>query len=769
MTIRKIIIPISMVAFLLLVISCNNTKYLPANESLYTGASIKIDSKKLSKKKKKLLATELKTLIRPKPNASILGLRPKLWFWNIGGTPKHKISVKRLIKKLGEPPVLLSDVNVEKTSKVLQNNLENTGYFRSSVTGEINIKKKRATTTYTAVPGPQYTVNEVVFQQDSSTLQKAINRLKRRSLLKKGEPFNLELIKTERERIDSRLKQRGFYFFDPNDLIMDVDSTIGDHKVNIYVNTKKTTTTSARKTYHINEVVIYPTFNASTASTDTSRLFAEMYHDYLVIDSSKFYKPKLFQQAMQFKPGDIYNRGEHNATLNRLINLGIFKFVKNRFEVTRDSLLNAYYYLTPLPKNSLHVELGGTSKSNNLTGSQVTVGFTNRNAFKGGEILNVNVTGGSEVQVSGNYRGYNTYRYGAEANLAIPRFVVPFVYINPRGGFVPRTNIQLGYDVLSKQSLFELTSLRGAFGYSWKESERKEHTFYPISVQYVQPRNVSALYLDSVKNNPSLRHIIDTQFILGANYNYLFNQLVGRVPDNAFYFNGLVDVSGNIAGLVKKSVIKTGDTARIFGAPFAQYAKVETDFRYYRNLGGKNVWANRIDIGVGIPYGNSRELPFIKQFFVGGNNSLRAFRSRSLGPGTYVDPASLTSTGNKGFVPDQSGDIKLELNTELRFKIISPVYGAAFVDAGNIWLYNEDPTRQGSKFTSDFLKELAAGTGLGLRVDISILILRLDLAFPIRKPWLPESERWVFDQIKFGDSQWRKENLVFNLAIGYPF
>jgi outer membrane protein assembly factor BamA len=467
---------------------------------------------------------------------------------------------------------------------------------------------------------------------------------------------------------------------------------------------------------------------------------------------------------MQFKPGDIYNRGEHNATLNRLINLGIFKFVKNRFEVTRDSLLDAYYYLTPLPKKSLHIELGGTNKSNNLTGSQVTVGFTNRNAFKGGEMLSINVTAGTEVQVSGTFRGYNTYRYGAEANLVIPQFVVPFLYINPRGGFVPRTNIQLGYEVLSKQNLYSLTSLRGAYGYTWKESERKEHTFYPISIQYVQPKNVSVRYTDSVKDYPSLKHIVDTQFILGANYNYLFNQLIGRVPDNAFYFNGLVDVSGNIAGLVRKSVIKSGDTARIFGAPFAQYAKVETDFRYYRNLGGKNVWANRVDIGIGIPYGNSRELPFVKQFFVGGNNSIRAFRSRSIGPGTYHVPGA----SGKGFVPDQSGDIKLELNSELRFKIVSPVYGAVFVDAGNIWLYNEDPTRPGSKFKKNFLNDLAAGTGIGLRIDISILILRLDLAFPIRKPW-ETANPWVLDQIRFGDSQWRKNNLVFNLAIGYPF
>jgi outer membrane protein assembly factor BamA len=370
------------------------------------------------------------------------------------------------------------------------------------------------------------------------------------------------------------------------------------------------------------------------------------------------------------------------------------------------------------------------------------------------------------VQVSGNFKGYNTFRLGAEANLAVPRFIVPFIYLNPKGGFVPRTNFQLGYEILTRQDLYTLNSFKGGLGYIWKESLQKEHTFYPISVQYVQPVKITQQYLDKLRNEPTLQKVIDTQFILGANYNYLLNQMTGpRIKRNGFYFNGLVDVSGNIAGLVRNKVIKGGDTARIFGAPFSQYLKLESDFRYYRQLGNESVWASRIDVGVGFPYGNSDEIPFIKQFFIGGNNSLRAFRSRSLGPGTFL-PTVDTSIG---FIPDQSGDIKLELNTELRFKIIKPVYGALFVDAGNIWLYNENKYKPGAKFSKNFLKEFAVGTGLGVRVDITILVLRLDVAFPIRKPWLPETERWVFKEVDFGNSEWRKENVIFNIAIGYPF
>jgi outer membrane protein assembly factor BamA len=762
------IIKVSIAAAVLmaLITSCNNTRYLPKNESLYIGADIHLKAPGLRKGQRKAIKSELSTLIRPKPNTHILGLRPKLWLWNIGGNPKKKFSIRRLIKNLGEPPVLLSDVDLERNNKVLQNNLQNNGYFNAEVNGEIINKKRRATAVYSVAPGGLYTISSVTFRADSSDLQKAMLRTRRRTFLKKGKPFDLDIIKEERIRIDERLKNLGFYFHSPENIIVDVDTTIGNHKIDMYVASKPETPLEARRRYRINDVVIYPTYSINGTGSDTSRKYGVQYKDYYVVDSSRFYKPKLFTQAMQFDKGEYYNRREHNATLQRLINLGIFKFVKNRFEITGDTMLNAYYYLTPLPKKSLRIEVGGNTKSNNLTGSQVTLGFTNRNALRGGEILTVNFNVGSEVQVSGNFRGYNTFRLGADANLAVPRFIIPFVYLNPRGGFVPRTNFQLGYEILTRQSLYTLNSFKGALGYTWKESLQKEHTFYPISVQYVQPVKVTPLYIAKQIQDRTLQKVIDTQFILGANYSYLMNQMVGpRIPRNGFYFNGLVDISGNVAGLVNRGSIKSGDTARLFGAPYSQYLKLESDFRYYRQLGNEAVWASRFDAGLGFPYGNSAEIPFIKQFFIGGNNSLRAFRSRSLGPGTYLAETS----DSIPFIPDQSGDIKFEVNTELRFKIIKPVYGAAFVDAGNIWLYNENKYKPGAKFSKQFLNELAVGTGLGVRVDVTILVLRLDVAFPIRKPWLPEADRWVIKDVDFSNSSWRKDNLIFNLAIGYPF
>jgi outer membrane protein assembly factor BamA len=205
------------------------------------------------------------------------------------------------------------------------------------------------------------------------------------------------------------------------------------------------------------------------------------------------------------------------------------------------------------------------------------------------------------------------------------------------------------------------------------------------------------------------------------------------------------------------------DTAKIFGAQFSQYTRLQSDFRFYRKVGEKSVWANRIFVGIGIPYGNSHQLPYIKQFFSGGNNSIRAFRSRSVGPGSYLPPQ------DGGLLAEQPGDIKLELNTELRFPIVGIVQGAAFVDAGNVWLFNDDPNKPGAKFNNKFINELAAGAGVGIRFDLTFLVLRFDLAFPIRKPWLTAKERWVINQIDWADTKWRKDNIVLNLAIGYPF
>jgi outer membrane protein assembly factor BamA len=475
----------------------------------------------------------------------------------------------------------------------------------------------------------------------------------------------------------------------------------------------------------------------------------------------------MFAETMNFETGDVYNRTDHNLTLSRLINLDLFKFVKNRFEVnttTDSAFLDAYYYLTPLPRKLLNAEFTTITRSNNLNGSLVSVNWRDRNLFRGGEHLNIKAYTGSDVQFSGPFKGYNAIRLGGEINFAFPRVLFPFGDFGIKSGYMPRTNIQLGYDVLDRVKLYSLNSFRAAFGYLWRENLQKQHELYPVSINYVQPGRVTEKYNELIHQDTLLARAIQKQFILGSTYQFNYNELTnGLQPNNAYYFNGLLDLSGNIAGLISGANVKAGKEVTIGKVPFAQYLKVELDGRYYRKLGLYSTWANRAIIGVGIPYGNSVQLPFIKQFFIGGNNSLRGFRSRSVGPGTY----HFTDTVN--FFPDETGDFKLELNSELRFRLSGPLYGAVFLDAGNVWLMNDSlyTHKPGGEFTSKFLNQLAVDAGFGFRFDITLFVIRLDIAFPLREPW--RQNPWVINQVKLFNKPWRRENIVYNLGIGYPF
>lgn len=742
--------------FCFLLAACSATKHIPEGDKLYTGARIKLKgTTELTLNEHKVLKADLQGLTRPKPNTRFIGIPIKLNFYNLF------YKSKKLRDRLGEPPVLLSTVDLAFNAKVLQNHAENKGFFKAGVSGDTVVRRKKAHAVYTVEAGEQYNINNVVYENDSSQLAKAIAASIDKSLLKKGEPYDLDVIKGERLRLDAHLKENGFYYFGPDYLLVKVDSTIGNHTVDMRVSIKPETPEEARQAYRINNVYIYSGYNLNT-SIDTNKAFTEFYKGYYVVDRRKRYKPKLFTQVMRFNPGDVYNRTDHNLTLSRLINLDLFKFVKNRFEPVPDSAkLDAYYYLTPLPKQSLRAEVNATTKSNNLNGTQLSVNWSNRNRFRAGERVSIGAYVGSEIQFGGAWKGYNTYRSGAELNFTVPRFFVPFYNkLNTRGGYVPRTNIQLGYDLLNRRKLYTLNSYRGGLGYIWKESIQKQHEFYPIAINYVQPLNITKEYLDSTKRYPYLLRIVDSQFIIGSTYQYTLNQITnGLLKPNSFYFNGLIDLSGFVAGLFTKK--EADNKKRIMNAAFDQYLKLEADLRYYRKIGLKSAWANRIITGYGKPYGNSVSLPYVKQFFIGGNNSLRAFRSRTIGPGTYP----LLST--TGFFPDQTGDIKLEINTEYRPHISGPLYGGLFIDAGNIWLANEDPDRPGAKFTKNFLKELAIGTGAGIRFDIVLFVIRFDIGIPIRKPW--EQNAWQLNQIDFKSKEWRRENIIYNLAIGYPF
>lgn len=753
--------------------SCSTTRLVPERDALYMGAIVKVRDSTLSAKEKKKVYTLVKDLPRPLPNSRILGIPLKLVFYSMAGdTSKHGF-IRRFLRKIGQPPVLMSSVNVEYNTTLLKNNAQNLGYFKAEASGDTVVKKKKGRAFYTLSPGPVYTIKEVQFETDSSSLGRSVKAARKGSILRNGDPFNLEVIKTERTRIDAVLKEQGYYYFSPDQLIVEADSTVGNHQVNMYVKVKENIPDQARRPFIIDNVYIFTNYRLNAEKKDTAFNEKFLYKGYYIIDPQKKFKPRLFPGIMRFDSGGLYNRNDHNLTLSRLINLGVFKFVKNRFETGTGNngdtgRLNTFYYLTPLPKKSIRSEISASTKSNNYVGSSITFSFFNRNTFRAAEQLNIYVNLGSEVQYSGYQNGYNSYQAGGGVTFTIPKFVVPFFRFNTTNAFVPKTKIDLSYTLLNRRKLYTLNSLKGEWGYVWKPALQTQHEFNLFSVNYVRALNVTKAYSDSILKFPVLKHAIDTQFIIGTNYSYTVDPFVNRPNATGLYFNGIADISGNLAGLLLAEDPVTRQK-RLFNAPVSQYLKAQADLRYFIEISSRARWGNRVVAGFGLPYGNSRQLPYIKQFFIGGNNSIRAFRSRSIGPGTYRDPMA----DSAAFFPDESGDIKLEMNTEFRYKFNRIIEGAVFVDAGNIWLYRKDTgtvhPRPGVQFSGQFMRELAVGTGVGLRLNLTILLLRIDIGMPLREPWLPEGHRWVTDQIDFGSREWRRKNLVFNLAIGYPF
>lgn len=754
------------------VVSCN-TRYLKEGEMLYTGAEINIENDTISKKDKKDLKAALEANLTPKPNSSFLGLRPKLFFYNIAKEPKKEKGFNYWLKyKVGEKPVLLGDVDREFNKDIIENYSENKGYFNANATYDTVSHNKKVKVIYTLRPGARYLISNVKFQEDSTLVNREIQNLTDKTFLKKGQPFDLDVIKSERERIDNGLKERGFYYFHPDNIIVQADSTISkNHKVELNVKLKDNTPDLSTQQFSIDKVIVFPNYNIRDVkngkysvpmNSDSLQKYA--HEDIYVIDPEHKFKPKIFDRALYFKRGDLYNRTNHNLTLNRLISLGVFKFVKNEFVVS-DSLqhkFDAYYLLTPRELQSLRLEALGRTNSANYAGSELNLNWTHRNFFRGAEQFKASVYGAFDVQIGGPENAKNIFRAGSNVQLSIPRIVAPFRF-NSSSAFVPRTNITLGYEFQNRTEYYTLNTFSGSFGYVWKENAKKEHDLKILDITYVSPANITPLYMERSAGNDAMKRVVEKQLIFGPTYSYTYTNTMLQKP-NTVYYKGTLDLAGNITGLLTGANVKKDKEKTIFGVPFSQYAKMENDFRFYHKFNEKTSLATRAIAGIAYPYGNSEHIPFSRQFFSGGSNSVRAFRARTLGPGSF-DPRTIP----EGFYFDQSGDVKLELNAEYRANLYKFLNVAVFADAGNVWLINDDPQRPGAKFSKEFLSEIAVGAGVGLRLDFSILILRLDLAMPLRVPYYERGDRWTFDKINFGDASWRKDNLILNIAIGYPF
>jgi hypothetical protein len=773
---------------ILILSSCSVSKYIPQGESLYTGAKIKTyTDSSFTKKQNQAINEQLKTIIRPIPNSTIFGFPYKVWFYYILGEPKKIKSPRRWFRtKFGETPVLASKRAVNTNTEIINNFLNNEGYFRSTASGELVINGKKAEALYLANVKHRYTIKDVQFiVKDSSTFGKHLLETKQNSLLKINEPYRFDNIKLERDRIDKALKINGFYFFRPDFLIVKVDSNQNSHQVNLLLELKPNITQTSLKQYRVKDIFVFVDTQDSIRNTIKAR------RGLLIFDPKNSYKTKIFNDAIGFRTGRFYSSQTHDASLSRLINLRNFKFVKNRFEMVNRSdsaFINVIYDLTSLRNKSFQAELNGLTRSNNLAGTLLGVNWSNRNIFKGAEILKIGFNTGFDFQLGGkiNNNANSYFRIASDADLTFPRFLLPFYKVREgRNQALPKTNINIGYERLIQKGIglaedssyykynqYTITSLRSSLSYSWRKNATTEHNFTPLSINLIKPKNISEEFVDKILRSNNIQDllryykILETRLILGGQYNIVYTPKQPLNSKQYFYLNAGIDIAGNIAGILANK--KKASSKELFGILYEQYARFDAEMRYYLDLSPNIRWANRMILGYGLPYGNSLSLPYqVKQYFVGGSNSIRAFSARSLGPGSFNIAADSMAIFTNAY-----GDIKLEMNTELRIKFSQLINFAAFIDAGNVWSakYNENSfyTEEGV-FGKKFYKQLAVGGGLGLRLDFTYVKLRLDLATPFRKPWLPEKERWVLNQFQPFVKAWRKENLILNIAVDYPF
>ncbi len=748
--------------------SCTGLKHVPETEKIFTGSAIKIAKAPGVGKSKKVLSTSNEVL-RPKPNSSLLGIRFGLWWYYKTVNDSSRVN-KWLFKKLAQEPVYLSNVRPEMVNKALQANLFNHGHFSSESGFEVVEKKKTAAVVYSFQLQKPYMIAQVIYPDQQDELNLELAKTLPSSLLKVGRRYDLNTLVSERMRILEELKDLGFYYLNEDDLLFSADSTPANKQVIIKLRVKEDVAEQSVKRYKIGEVNVNADYQPGTQQTIQKR----------VVDSVNYYseinyiRPMPIVRSVFLKNGRTYNRMDHNLTYSRLMGLGVYKYVNIRLtkadSTNEVAALNAQILLMPLPQKSLSAEVQGVSKSNNFIGPGLNFSFRNRNAFQGAELFVFGLRTSFETQLNGPFRGQFTYELNPRVELYVPRFMSP-VRIRTRSMFVPRTKFTFDFSHLNRINYFNVNSFKFVYGYKWKTNKTIDHDLNLLNITYFNIGNQSGDFLELIKVNPLLGRRFEKQLIAGISYSFFYNEQVLAEKQNPFYLNVNFESAGNAISGYKSLILNQTPSSvnpiKVGQVNYSQFLRLDVDLRQYFYLDKKkeSSLVTRFIAGWGLPYGNSATMPYIKQFFSGGAYSVRGFPAFSLGPGTFAPPEDLRGL----FFLQQGGEIKLELNAEYRFPIVSVMKGALFVDAGNTWLSNPNSDIPGGVFGNSFYKELAASYGFGLRADVQFFVLRLDLGIPFRKPWLPEGERYTFNQFNLSSSQWRRNNLVLNLAFGYPF
>ncbi len=820
-------------SLLLGLLGCNPTKRLADGEYLLRRNKIELDGSNNVDRE------GLQSTIRPNPNRRILGIIPfYLWAYNVPNPDHFESRDKKRLAKLedknekrerkgkppkalkpsgswwtetvGEPPVLTDTSLVRRSKEQMRTYMVKQGWFNATVDTEVKnlTREKQQEVVYTVHTGKPYVIDSVFFEVYDPGIMRRIDRVIQSSnRLRSGRRFNIDELDAERTAITRLLRNEGYYDFNKDLLYFDVDTALGRHAVHLtlglhartlpYANNPDSLLKVPYKQYTIGSVTIIDRPNLRDVAVDQADTLRV--DGYLVIDQNQVQvRPRVITSNILFSQGDFYRADRVTTTYRRLSSLQPVRSSNIRFtpaeEGEENTLLNCMIAITPAPKQSVSVEGRGTNRGGFL-GIQGGLSYKNRNIFGGAEALEINLRGGLEAQqlltgsatrvddaaaqASRNVR-FNTVEFGPEVALTFPKFLIPVHAENfaksadPRTTFRANLNYQLRPDYERARSFASLT-------YRWSDTDEKQWAVSPAEISLISI-NKSDLFREQLEeiNNIFLTNSFNDHFIAAGRVVYTeTNQRPGVTGKNSFYFRSELESAGSLLRAISQVTNRPVDSLgsyQVFGINFAQYVKTLQDLRYFRHHNDKMSTAYRFAGGVGVPFRNLNVLPFEKSFFGGGANDIRAWEARTLGPGSFRDP-------ERNF--DKIGDILLEANVEYRFALIGVLEGALFVDAGNIWNIREDPQRPGANFELNrFWREIAVGTGVGVRFNFDFFIIRVDAGLQTRDPSLDPGERWLFqpkdqynafiDEINASRPENRQlapyvPRWNLNLGIGYPF
>lgn len=771
--------------------SCNTTRHLDdsKNERLLTSNSISLKADKGFRGKQELKYA-LSSQYKQQPNARLLYMfRWRLW-WHYKYKDRDSKFARWINKKVAEPPAIYDDVLTQRTAKNFENYVRQRGYFDAKVTPQVAFSRHKAEVKYVIDVGQLYRIDSLEFVSRDSAVQHVLESTRGQSRLGSGKALNGQLFDAEKLRITDELKNRGYAFFIPNFVEFTGDST--GKKADVTVEVLLPADTMRHRTYRIGKVVVFSSLVPDYSSIRRDTTLEGIY--FASADPEFLVKPQRLLNAISIRPDALYRQEEFDKTYRRLTALGIFRFISikpvqdtlnpenldvtisfaanKRFSVGWDADLN--YSNAP-----------SSIVSNQLLGVSLSTYFQNRNQFGGGEHSTANLGGNLQFDLLEASRRFNSVEIKAQYDLTLPRFADYFGMwrgLNRLGKHQPddpritfyerlrndaRARFSLSYNYLDLLDYYSYNLVHGSFGYDVQGGRTSGWSFDHIGVDILRPDTTRARWKDLAQNEFIRRSFGDQLFtgFLLRSFNYNYSGTSNRFGERWNFRLG-TELSGAealAAYSLWTAAFGKEDPWRIGNLEFSKFARLDLDVTYTRDFNRNLTGAVRIGTGAATPFGDTRNVPYVKQFFIGGPNSLRAWRIREIGAGSYFDAEKQ---------PDrppfyQTGDFRFEFNGELRFPLFWWFKGAVFLDGGNVWTLQADDDRPGSQLRWDSYRNFALGTGAGLRMDFSYFIFRLDLGVKLRRPYsLPENPGyWLW-------GRWKKmgvEPLNLNIAVGYPF